>query len=150
MSHYPVKQVILLRRDLRNTEGHKIRTGKLVAQGAHAAMMWVSKRLQTIWQQERDRPEDATYDGDDTCRGWFSGDELAWIEGSFAKVVLGVDGEAELKALVDKALALGVRAEVVTDNGTTEFGGVPTVTCAALGPATDEALDVITGHLRPY
>lgn len=32
------KQVIVLRTDLRNAQGHKIRTGKLIAQGAHASL----------------------------------------------------------------------------------------------------------------
>ena len=33
-----IKQVIVMRKDLRNTEGHKIHTVKLIAQGCHASM----------------------------------------------------------------------------------------------------------------
>lgn len=37
---------------------------------------------------------------------------------------------------------------LIEDSGATEFGGVPTNTVAAVGPASNEALKPITGHLK--
>ena len=37
---------------------------------------------------------------------------------------------------------------VITDIGKTEFGGVPTVTAMAIGPADSDEINKITGHLK--
>lgn len=42
MNNY--KQVIVMRADLRNKQGQKIHTGKLIAQACHAAMAFLTKR----------------------------------------------------------------------------------------------------------
>jgi PTH2 family peptidyl-tRNA hydrolase len=39
---------------------------------------------------------------------------------------------------------------VINDSGKTEFGGVPTKTCLALGPDLAERIDALTGHLELY
>lgn len=131
--HYPVKQVIVVRRDVRNVKGEKIKSGKLAVQVAHASMAWIGERL-------RDEPP-----------GSFplTGAERQWlVDGSFAKIVLGVDSLEELQALCEKARAANMTVQVITDVGHTEFGGVPTVTCAGLGPHFSNEFDAITGHLR--
>lgn len=144
--HYQVKQVILMRTDLRNTQGHKVRSGKLMSQTAHAAMMWLSRRVQAIWERE-----EVNVLGEDMgpISGRFSEAEKAWLKGSFAKIVVAVDSEAELRRLVALAWSRNLQAEICTDNGSTEFGGVPTVTCAAIGPDFAEKIDEVTGSLKP-
>jgi PTH2 family peptidyl-tRNA hydrolase len=119
-----VKQVIVMRADLRNTEGHKIRTGKLVAQGAHAATLIVAKNV-------------------------FDPRVIDWLESDYTKVVLQVGSEEELQEIYAHARNAGLLAEYVVDNGRTEFGGVLTATCCAIGPDDDARIDAVTGDLRP-
>lgn len=130
--HYDVKQVILMRTDLRNTEGHKVRSGKLMAQAGHASMLWLADAF-----RNHRRPE-------------ITEEQETWLTGSSTKVVLAVDNLEELEYLVEEALVAGVPVFAVTDLGRTEFGGEPTVTCAAIGPAASDKIDPITRHLKPY
>ena len=101
----------------------KMRRGKEIAQGAHASMKAMI--------ENRDHP-----------------DVQAWLAGPFAKIALGVGSEAELDELVSKAEAAGIVTATIIDAGRTEFGGVPTLTAAAIGPASVDRIDAITGHLR--
>ena len=118
-----MKQIIVMRRDLRNTDGHKIRSGKLIAQGAHASLAAVLPN--------QDDPR-----------------VIEWLAGSFTKVCVGIDGEEALSDLYTDALAAGLIAAKIVDNGLTEFGGQKTLTCIAVGPDTPENLSPITGHLK--
>ena len=43
---------------------------------------------------------------------------------------------------------MNVECHVITDNGTTEFNGIPTKTCLALGPDKAEILDKVSGHFK--
>ena len=137
------KQVIVIRKDL------KMRRGKEIAQGAHAAMAFLTRRfhydrdLEPVNVDEK-RPDGWAYSG------VISTEEMEWMEASFKKVTLQVDSERELMELAASARKAGVECHVITDSGATEFGGVPTKTCLALGPDTDERIDPITGHLRLY
>ena len=47
-----------------------------------------------------------------------------------------------------KAEGSDLEVNVVTDNGATEFHGVPTVTCCAIGPDYSDKIDSITGNLK--
>jgi PTH2 family peptidyl-tRNA hydrolase len=58
-----------------------------------------------------------------------------------------VDSEAALEAVVERAKLAGVPVALITDAGQTEFHGVPTKTCCAVGPAWVEEVDAITGTL---
>ena len=73
---------------------------------------------------------------------------IQWVLGKFTKVVVGVQTEAELLALRDQAAAAGLPYSLIQDAGDTEFGGVPTYTALAIGPAQAERLDPITGTLK--
>lgn len=130
MNHYPVKQVIVIRKDL------KMRRGKEIAQASHASMKWLVDAIKT----ER---MGLTLDSFDT-------QEQEWLLGSFAKVCLQVNSEQELLNIENKAKEIGVKCYVITDNGTTEFNGQPTKTCLALWPDSSDRLDIITGHLKLY
>jgi peptidyl-tRNA hydrolase, PTH2 family len=129
----PTKQVIVVRRDL------KMRRGKEIAQGAHAACAWLADRvLQEI------RPNGSV------APLVLSPAEQAWLESSFRKVTVKVNSEEELMATYTKALAAGLEVHLITDRGLTEFGGVPTRTCLAIGPDYDDLIDPVTGDLELY
>lgn len=122
-----IKQVIAMRHDL------KMRRGKQIAQGAHASMSFLSRRLQ----------EKGSISIDD-----FTEAERTWLTGAFAKVCCRVNSEEELLEIYDKATAAGLEVHLITDSGRTEFHGQPTHTCLAIGPDDAEEIDKITGHLQ--
>jgi PTH2 family peptidyl-tRNA hydrolase len=127
-----VKQVIVIRRDLR------MRRGKEIAQGAHASTAWLRQRvLQAM-----------------TPSGTVEHVELSevegtWLEQSNRKVTVKVGSEQELLAVYEQALQAGLVVHLITDGGLTEFGGVPTRTCLAIGPGYDD-IDPVTGELELY
>jgi peptidyl-tRNA hydrolase, PTH2 family len=129
----PVKQVIVIRRDLR------MRRGKEISQGAHAAAAWLADRV-----IQGMRPNGSV---DHVA---LSAAERAWLESSFRKVTVKVNSEEELMAVYHKALEAGLVVHLVTDRGLTEFGGVPTRTCLAVGPDYDDLVDRVTGDLELY
>ena len=127
------KQVIVIRRDL------KMRRGKEIAQGAHASMAWLRQRIM---------PHLTPAGRADQVQ--ISEAERAWLELSMRKVTVKVGSEAELLDVYDKALAAGLVVHMVTDRGLTEFGGIPTRTCLAVGPDYDDLIDPVTGDLELY
>jgi PTH2 family peptidyl-tRNA hydrolase len=72
----------------------------------------------------------------------------AWLADKFTKICVRVDSEAELFDVYNKAKEAGLIVALIQDAGLTEFGGVPTYTCVAVGPASNEELQPITGHLK--
>ncbi len=127
-----VKQVIVIRKDL------KMRRGKEIAQGAHASMAWLTNRLRAT-SAEAGRFEVELTEA-----------ERAWVFGRFTKVCVQVDSEAELRAIHEEGRRRGIACELIIDSGRTEFGGVPTPTCCAVGPALAEQVDEVTGALKLY
>lgn len=121
-----LKQVIVIRHDL------KMRQGKAIAQGAHAAMLFLLNRLGST------RPGEAPA---------FSAEERAWMDGPMTKVCVRVESEGELVAVIEQARVVGLPVHAVTDSGRTEFKGVPTLTCCAIGPALGKSIDRVTGSL---
>lgn len=100
-----------------------MRKGKMVAQGAHASMKATLENLNDPRIKQ-------------------------WLSGPFAKIAVSVDSEEQLISVMDKAKAAGLITALITDAGRTEFNGVPTNTCIAVGPATNEELAPITGDLK--
>ncbi|HLK73193.1 MAG TPA: aminoacyl-tRNA hydrolase [Streptosporangiaceae bacterium] len=129
----PVKQVIVIRRDLR------MRRGKEIAQGAHAATAWLADRVLNTLSPERAVDHVV-----------LSPAERAWLQSSVRKVTVKVNSEEELIAVYQKALDAGLVVHLITDRGLTEFGGVPTRTCLAVGPDWDDLVDPVTGDLELY
>lgn len=124
------KQVIVMRNDL------NMRKGKMIAQGSHAAMMFL---VEPLLAAARDDAHSFHLD----AGAW------QWLaSGRMSKICVRVDSEAELLEIANKAQAAALPVHVITDAGLTEFGGVPTRTCAAIGPAAASAIDPITGHLK--
>jgi PTH2 family peptidyl-tRNA hydrolase len=124
-----VKQVIVIRRDL------KMRRGKEIAQGAHAAMAWLTRRM-------RFGGEGASVD--------LSAAEQDWLATGSRKITVTVSSQEQLMAVYEKARAAGLVAELITDSGRTEFRGVPTPTSLGIGPDYDDLIDPVTGDLDLY
>lgn len=75
--------------------------------------------------------------------------QWSWLESEeHFKICCRVDNEAQLEALHFAALDAGLESHVVMDLGFTEFNGVPTKTCLAIGPDDAEKIDAITGKLQ--
>lgn len=128
-----MKQVIVMRKDL------KMRKGKMVAQGAHASLaVFFNRRV-----EDHDRILD-----EDIIAIKVDPVEFKWIEGEFTKICVGISGEDELTRIYADALVAHIPCALIRDLGKTEFKGVPTYTCCAIGPAEDGLIDEITGHLK--
>jgi PTH2 family peptidyl-tRNA hydrolase len=112
------KQVIVVRNDL------NMRKGKMIAQGAHAS-------LAAFMEADPDDPA-----------------LLDWLDGAGAKIAVSVPSEEALLDVYERARAAGLPCALITDAGRTEFGGVPTRTAVAVGPAWSDAVDAITGELK--
>jgi len=125
-----VKQVIVMRNDL------NMRKGKMVAQGSHAAIMFLVDHIMQAHEGLSPGIQ-------------FSQDEWLWMStGRMTKVCVRVDTEAELIAIREKCTEAKLPVHLITDAGLTEFGGIPTRTCLAIGPASAQKIDQITGHLK--
>lgn len=125
-----VKQVIVMRADLKSADGKKVRTGKLIAQGAHASVSFLTRKIQSGKK--------------------LSEVENEWCNGRFAKICLKVESEQELNEIHQKALCAGLESHLIIDSGLTEFNGVPTKTCLAIGPDYSSKIDKITGNLSLF
>jgi PTH2 family peptidyl-tRNA hydrolase len=78
----------------------------------------------------------------------FTEAERLWLDGAFTKVCVRVESEEELLAVVEKAQEAGVLVRLCVDAGRTEFHGVPTPTCCAVGPDFPDRIDPITGQVK--
>lgn len=132
------KQIIVVRKDL------NMRKGKIAAQAAHASMTVVLNAGRY----------DRGYNDDNECTGatfllvMKPDDAMSqWLQGAFTKVCVYVNSEQELFDVYNAALQAKLPAAMIKDSGLTEFNGVPTNTCCAIGPAFPEDLARITGHL---
>lgn len=111
------KLVVVVRDDL------KMSGGKLAAQVAHAA---VTCALEAKAKKTK----------------WFA----AWYAEGQRKVVLRARDLEELRTLNDKASRAGLPRTLITDAGLTELPP-NTTTCLGIGPAPENDIDQITGHL---
>jgi len=142
-----IKQVIVVRKDLLKGD-HAIRKGKLAGQVAHASVGALMKYFHKEYLEPAEDHPDATYVRYDS--GFVNTTSVLgeWLEGSFTKIVVGVEDLDELMEIKKKCDEYNVINALITDNGATEFHGVPTVTCLGIGPMDDIVLDQITGHLK--
>jgi PTH2 family peptidyl-tRNA hydrolase len=133
------KQVIVMRKDL------NMRKGKMVAQGAHASIA-VILNMMSFGIDET--PSHGSVVARWQLRTNIDSPIYQWIMQKFTKICVSVDSEAELIEIYTKAKDLGFPCALITDSGLTEFNGVPTTTCCAIGPWHAEEIDKITGHLK--
>lgn len=125
------KQVIVVRRDL------NMRKGKIAAQVSHASMKIFFDRIIKTSEDLTERTIKLE-----------SAEMVHWVDGSFTKICLSVDSEKELEEIYEKALGSNLPCALIVDNGLTEFHGVKTKTCVAIGPANPDDIDKITSHLK--
>lgn len=127
-----------------------MRKGKMVAQGAHASM-------KAILDIMTNNPNFKYLHNDVESEGGILNKNLRieagsplhdWIEGKFTKICVSVDSEEELDQIYNKAKEKGLICAMIQDAGLTEFNGVPTKTCCAIGPNWSEEIDEITKHLK--
>lgn len=112
-----------------------MRKGKMVAQGSHASLGAF------LFAREANEPRDGSiHPWDEPLR--------IWLEGSFTKVCVGVGSETELMRVYAEAVKASMPVKLITDAGHTEFHGVATRTCLAIGPAWSDEIDRITGDLK--
>jgi PTH2 family peptidyl-tRNA hydrolase len=135
------KMVIVMRKDL------KMRKGKMIAQGAHAALgailQLANKTLNHILPN---------WEGINRCTQYKlnakEGTPLReWLDDSFRKIAVSVDCENALLLIRDVCEQEHINVCMITDNGLTEFNGVKTNTCLAIGPDEEDKIDKITGDL---
>jgi PTH2 family peptidyl-tRNA hydrolase len=115
------KMAIILRTDL------DMGKGKLVAQGAHAAVHAVEAAAA------------GTRDQRDALRAWRATGGM--------KVALRADSEAALLALADAAETRGLVTAVIRDAGHTQVAA-GTTTALAVGPGAGDDVDAVTGSLK--
>jgi len=128
------KQVIVVRKDL------NMSVGKTASQVAHASM-------KAIFQLGDISPNE---DSQDVFTLWVDRNTAleSWFFGPFTKVVLYVESEKELMELYQKVQNDGLNVSVIKDCGKTEFDGVSTFTCIAIGPDYSSVIDKYTGNLK--
>jgi len=112
------KQVILVRTDIAMSKG------KLAVQVAHASVT-------------------AAFNAFRSRREWFDG----WMDEGQKKTVLKGGGEKDLINYYQKAAYEGLPASLIRDAGRTELEP-GTLTAVAIGPAPEELIDKLTGHLK--
>ena len=100
-----------------------MRKGKMCSQAAHASVKATIENLEHPCVKE-------------------------WLNSAFTKVCVSVDSEEELWEISLAASHAGIITASIIDSGRTEFHDIPTFTCIAIGPALDEEIDKITGHLK--
>jgi len=133
-----IKQVIIIRTSYtKDGKPFKPRTGKLMAQAAHASMKFIALRIKEH--------------GMDACAyEIFTLTEWKWIvEQKFTKIVVQVDTEQELLDLAKKAEEAGIIIGLVQDYGLTEFEK-PEYTAVGIGPDYADKIDPITKDLKLY
>lgn len=137
------KQVIVMRKSF-IIDGKKItpRKGKYIAQGAHASLKAILDSGEFVIGVNDWDSWDLILDKDSAMHDW--------LTGSFTKVCCVVETEEELLDVYKKAKEKGLICSLITDSGLTEFNGVPTITCCAIGPAWSDELEEITGKLELF
>lgn len=134
-----IKQVIVVRKDLH------MRRGKEMVQASHASLKVF---FDMITAKTTDTDTDTIAYNLRLPPGELGKDISSWVEGIFKKICCSVDSEEDLLKIHIEAQEKGIPCALIEDAGITEFKGVPTYTCCAIGPAKAELVDEITGDLK--
>lgn len=133
-----VKQVIVVRKDL------NMRMGKVAVQVAHASM-----KVILDWMENKDLVMgNGNIVGFEKKLTFLKGSPMdQWLNGVFKKVCVYVNSEDELMKIYNSSIEKGIMCSLIEDAGLTEFNGVKTKTCVAIGPDYSDRIDEITGNL---
>ena len=129
------KQVLVMKKFPKD---RNMRTGKYVAQGAHAS-------LGAVFSLGKFDEERMSFTLDVSNPFVYE-----WIIGRFTKAVVYVETDDELVEIYTQAKKAGIATAIITDAGLTEFNGVPTLTAVGVGPDNVDLIDKITGHLKLF
>ena len=124
------KQVLVMKKFPKD---RNMRTGKYVAQGAHASVGAIFSLGSVV--------------NDNLVISLSDPFVKEWVTGRFAKITLYVETDQELVDLYKKAQEMGLPASLIKDAGLTEFNGVPTLTAVGIGPGNVEVINKVTAHL---
>lgn len=122
-----IKQVIVVRRDL------NLRKSELAMQVATASMGFL------LDNNESERNDEISVK--------LSNEEAVWLNGSFEKMIVGVDSEEDLRELMFKAEMEGIGVYPVLGKIKNNVEDL-TIMCAALGPDDSKVIKHVTGHLK--
>ena len=139
----PFKLVLVVRNDLH------MRTGKIAAQVAHAAVGTVMD-LQELAAASGGANAAAAATSSSVSAVLASNSSRAlfsWLHQGQAKVVLQVGSAAELHSLEERARARGLATHIVADAGRTQIAA-GSETVLAVGPGPIALVDEITGGLK--
>lgn len=127
-----IKQVFVVRKDL------NMRKGKIAAQVSHAC-------LNSFINQTKLNPIDTNSLALDPN----TNEKInKWIHGDYKKIVLQCETLDDLDRISLSCLTGGIYVERVWDLGLTEFNGVNTLTCIAIGPDFSSLIDPFTKDLK--
>ena len=129
-----VKQVIVIRKDLKMTKG------KMIAQGSHASLGVVLGMMDRKVKEDGSMEMSISIDKDSPLK--------EWLETIFTKICVYGNSEEELESVYQQALDKNLPACIITDRGLTHFKGIPTKTAVAIGPCFSNDVDEITSSLR--
>jgi PTH2 family peptidyl-tRNA hydrolase len=135
------KQVIVIRKDL------NMRKGKLAAQASHGSQAFITSRIRDELIKLKNQTRALIFRPTETISIELTIEEAEWLLSSFRKICVSVDSEEKLIEIQEKAERAGLTEHLITDNGLTEFGGVPTRTCIGIGPHEDSKFEGITDGL---
>lgn len=133
------KQVLVWNAGLRTAGGQKVRTGKICAQLAHASMAVILDMM----KESHSRHETTL-----SLSIKYNTPLHKWLTERFTKICVYVNSEQELLEVYQNARTANLPCALITDAGLTEFNGVPTKTCIAIGPDDPVRIDSVTGHLK--
>ena len=129
----PTKQVIVIRRDLR------MRRGKEIAQGAHASMAWLRQRVMPHLTPAGPADQVQFYEAERAgSKAACARSPSRWVR-----------KRSCWRSTTRRSRPVWL-VQLITDRGLTEFGGIPTRTCLAVGPDYDDLIDPVTGDLELY
>jgi PTH2 family peptidyl-tRNA hydrolase len=137
------KQIIVIRKDLNMSKG------KSIAQGSHASMAFLTKtaNIMRSFPEKFLSPNYSIWESRTELHSDHVEEVRHWLHNSFRKITCYVNSEQELVDLHYKAMNDGLISHLIEDNGTTEFNGVKTKTCIAIGPHWDNKFEGITDNL---
>lgn len=143
MDNRTTKQVIIIRTDLRNKKGEKIRTGKIISQGSHAV-------VNAIFSDAKIDVNNGKRYAYVCLEDWTTKTKTplgSWMEDEYStKICLKVKSEKELLDIYNKAKKSKIPCSLIKDAGLTEFSE-PTYTSVAIGPYYSDKIDEITKNL---
>lgn len=125
-----IKQVIVVRKDL------NLKKTDLATQVATASMGFL------LENNESERNDEITVK--------LSNEEAQWLNGTFEKIIVGVDSEQDLRELMFRAELEGIGVYAVRGKTKGKHENDYVLMCAALGPDDSSVIGSVTGHLKSF